>query len=513
MAPPPQIKALERHFLDRLDAFVLAVEEYELTPEKRAERRTRCDASDLEFALEYFPDIFALGWNGVHRWIAGLPAGKWHCDGFRYSGKTAMGYIKCIIHPLALGVDGVVNLNTLKYEVGAEISDAIIRIMKYNRKLVYDYQITFDQEKAGYHIVNGTPFVVGSFRTGLRSIHDDRMKRITYQLNDDLYGVEEASSETLCDKIVAFVEDEAWGQLEQLLPALSLTLGNAINERSPIVRLKEKRPESHFTFPALANAQGEPDEAGESTWPEYRTTEAWHQFARETAWDVWAGQYMCKPAMKGENFKPEYIRYVSINTLKIIASISACDPAFGMSPEACWKAVSTVGATNHREAVQLDSFIRKCRYSELFDYVDALRGRMPFWKVLLFENDFSQWEFAAPYYDQWCTLRKATLPIVRYSSKSLKTAERSSDKDSRILNLVHPHVTGQFMYDERLKGSPDHERDLQQLFSHGRAKGKLDGPDSKATAYIMIWRWIDTGSFQPQKERVWTRPFGGLFRR
>ncbi|MBN2200453.1 hypothetical protein JW777_00695, partial [bacterium] len=178
----------------------------------------------------------------------------------------------------------------------------------------------------------------------------------------------------------------------------------------------------------------------------------------------------------------------------------------------CFKAVTTLGATSTREVVHLDSFIRRCRYPELFDYVAALKERFQNWKVLLFENDFAQWEFAAPYYQKWCQDRKAVLPIVRHAASQLKTKDRSADKDSRIITLVHPHVTGQYVYDERLKGSQDLQRHLQQLYGHGKSKGKLDGPDSAATAYIMIFRWIDTGSFKPTAERAWPR-VRGLFRK
>ena len=500
-------KKHNQRFEDRLAAFISSVTESELTPEARAERRARCDNDNLEFMKTYYSGIFNLPWNTMHRWIAALQQGKYSADGFRYCGKSAAAYGVVLIKPLALGVDGVVNLNSFKYDVACQMAAGVVRSIKRNRLLMYDYDIKFDKEQVGYWIINGTPFIAGSFRTGLRSIHDDDFVRITYQLNDDLYGVDEAASEAMCDKIYNFVTDECWGQLDQARPHLSLTLGNAINEQSPIERLKADYPDNHYTLPACIDDLGaplDPDDGGQSSWPEFRTVEDWRNFKRETPWDVWEGQYMCRPALKGDIMQPEWLRTVNINTCTFITTIAALDPSSGSSPAACKKAFGVGSLTNKQELVMRDIYIRTEPYPQFFDY--ALMSLIKYnYKVLLFENDFQQYKFAEPYYIQWLERWKKPLPIFQFYASNLATEHRSAAKVDRMLTLVHPYQTGMILWDERLVKWPDYEAFRHQYLSIGKAKDNIDGPDMQTTLYIMIFRYITQGDFRPAKKRLFER--------
>jgi hypothetical protein len=505
MIPDRQIESLNQQFDSFINALLFDVSESDLTPQKRRERRALADKDDLEFARIYFPQIFSLPWNAAHLWVADLVSGKYTLSGFRKSGKSAIVYITKAIKPIALGVGGIININASTMDISDERTASLKRLIVRNPLLCYDYDIDVQQDLKGMYIINNTYMIAGSKSTGLRNLVDDNFKRIRYQINDDLYDKNSVTSDLDNGRVVEFVESEAWGQLED--DALSITMGNEISAACPIVQLREKYPQNHFAIPAL-------DEHNHSTWPEYRTDEEWDDFSKTIPWDVWLGEYLNRPAVKGENFGPDMIRHININLIKIVASITVCDPSHGKSPEACFKGLATLGATSSREAVALDIWLRKESYSALFDYVDVLWRRTPAWKTLLFENDFAQWDMAEPYYKTWCERNKKTLPIICHYSRSLKTEHRGSDKDSRILNLVHPHQTGSFFYSELLKGSKDFERYLQQLYGHGKSKDKLDGPDAMASAYIMIWSYIETGSFTPtpSAERKFKK-LGTLFRK
>jgi len=297
--------------------------------------------------------------------------------------------------------------------------------------------------------------------------------------------------------------NEIDGMLED--DGLRIFFGNNIAVNCPLNVIKGWNPDNHFSLPAL-------NTKGESTWPEYRTADEWDQFRKTIPLDVWEGDYMDKPFERGDIFDRDWLRSINVNTVHILASLSAADPAHGTSPTACMKSIATVGVTNKQEVILQDMYLRHEDYFGFFDYIDALIPRVPRWKVLLFENDFGQWGFAHPYYVQWVEKRRKTISIYTHYSKNLKTEFRGADKESRILNLVHPHQTGMFLYAEvlgnLLKGMPatrDMERYVQQYLAFGKIKDKLDGLDAVATAYIMIFRYIETGSFKPLGKKAFPR--------
>jgi len=489
-----KFEKLDRTFEHFLDNVLLRVSESDLTPEKRAARRKKADVDDLAFAKIYFPGIFNLPWNDAHRWIASLKSGRYTISGFRKCGKSAFTYVTKAIKPICLRIGGIVNINARTMEISDERTAALVRLMMRNKMLVYDYDIELEQKLKGFYIINNTYLIAGSFSTGLRNLVDDQFKRIRVAINDDLYNKNTVTSELDNERVFDFVESEVSGQLED--DALCITMGNSISETCPIVRLKEAHPDNHFSLPAL-------DENGQSTWPEYRTTEEWIEFSRTIPWDVWLGEYMDRPSIKGDVFQPDWLRYININLLTVLASVSACDPSHGTSPAACDKAVLTVSLCSNHEVVVQDIWIRKESYLNMFDYVDELRYKIDKWKILLFENDFNQWDFAEPYYQDWVRKRQKTLPIFRHFARQLATEHRAADKESRILNLVHPHQTGMILYSEHIKNTADFERFKTQFLAFGRTKEKLDGLDALATAYIMVFRYLQSGGrFRTIKEKI-----------
>lgn len=489
---------LDDKFEHFLDGVLLEFVETDFTEEKKAERRKRADADDLEFCKIYFPNIFTLQWNELHLRTANLKPGKYTRSGFRKCGKSAFVYTACAIKPLAQGIGGIIAINCQTLDISEERTAALKRLMFRNQLLCYDYELDLQQDLKGCYIINNTYMIAGSVGKGLRSYVDDEFKRIRRAINDDLYDKTNVVSKAHTERVVDFVEYEVAGQLED--DGISITLGNATAETAPIVTLRERRPENHFGLPAL-------DEAGKSTWQDYKTEVQWKQFFEDEKipWDVIQGDYLDKPAVRGDRLDPDWLRPVNINLIEIIASISAVDPSFGDSPAACFKSIATVGVTKAQEVIVQDIYLRKEGYPMFFDYLDALRRRIPAWKVCLFEDDFSQWKIAHPYYLDWMKKRKKTLPIMTHYASQLKTEHRGADKETRLLNLIHPHQTGMILYSDAIMKTPDFERFRSQYLAFGRAKEKLDGLDALATAYIMIFRYITTGSFKPAKQRTFGR--------
>lgn len=500
MSATDKFKQLDLRFEQFLDSVLLDFIETDFQPEKRDERRARADADDLEFCKIYFPHIFELPWNELHVRTANLAPGMYTRSGFRHCGKSAVTYITLLVKPIALDIGGLIGINCQTLEdLAKEKTASIKRLIMRNRLLLYDYDITLEQDLKGHYIFGSTHFVAGSMNKGLRAMTDDEFKRFKRIVNDDMYDRTNVTHENHCARVVDFVEYECSGQLED--DGICLTLGNATAENAPIITLANKNPRNHFSLPAL-------DENGESTWPEYMPdAEAWEAYRekKSISYDVWQGDYLDKPGLKGDIFQPDWFREININTIEIIATVSACDPSHGQSPSACDKGLGTVSLLSNEDVVAEDIYLRKESYIQLFDYVDAIRSRFPLWKCLFFENDFSQFNLAEPWYQQWCKHRQKVLPISLHHTSQLATAEHGTDKDSRILNLVYPHQTGKFQYRQGVLNTPDGERYKAQLLSFGKSKTKLDGPDCMATAYIMVRRWKTKGNFKSIKKRTFDK--------
>ena len=502
MGAKQQFRQLDEKFEHFLDNVLVEVVETELTPEKRAVRRKRADADDLEFCKIYFPRIFNLEWNELHLRTANLAPGMYTRSGFRKCGKSAFSYITLIVKPIAQNIRGLVGINCQTLEdLAKERTAAFKRIIMRNQLLCFDYDIELNQDMKGHYIFRETHLVSGSVNKGLRAMMDDEFIRFKRIVNDDLYDATNVASANHTARVVEFIESECSGQLED--DGICVTLGNATAENAPIVTLREKNPKNHFGLPAL-------DEDNESGWPEYiEDAEAWDDYRekKSISYSVWLGDYMDKPGLQGDILDPDWIRPVNLNLIKIVAAISAADPAHGQSPAACDKGLATLGITDKEKIIGLDMYCRKESYTAFFDYVNELRKHIPMWKCLLFENDFNQWNVAMPYYEQWCKQRKTTLPIIRHLASQLATAQHGADKESRFLNLVYPHQTGQILYDESIMKTPDFEKYKAQYCALGKDKNKLDALDAMATAFILIWRYKTSAgsSFKVLKERTYGR--------
>ena len=73
------------------------------------------------------------------------------------------------------------------------------------------------------------------------------------------------------------------------------------------------------------------------------------------------------------------------------------------------------------------------------------------------------------------------------------------------MNLVFPHQIGMFLYDEKIMRGADWDEYRRQYLGFGKANQKLDGLDATASAYILIFRYMESGKFKPLKERLFEK--------
>lgn len=480
-----------------LDSVIVSCRETELTPEKKAERVARTKNNPAEFCRTYFADIFDLPDNRLVKEIDSLQVGEFYVSGHRKAGKTARVICGKIIYRIAVKKSGMIGYNCRIPKLSQNRIGAIIRILRRHKLLQYDYGIKFERESIEYAIINSVHIIASGCKTGLRAMLADNFKRFDLIVSDDLTDKQSGKADK--DAAIDFLEHEVGGQLND--DGLAIALFNDTEPDSPGVIMRERYPDRAIVFPAL-------DENGQSNWPEYKTTEEWDEFRRGTAYTVWMGDYMCNPVQDGGNFEITWFHYRRVPKNDIIASITAVDPARGQSPSACFKAAVTAGITRDMQMWIIDLWIRHERWENFFSWVDKNRRYWPNWKTILFENDFQQWDLAEPYYQIWKQRNDTSLPIYRHLTKELGTKYFSTDKDSRILNLVKPHQDGEIIYNEALRNDKEMEILKHQLLGYGADKEKKDGPDAMATAYILLPRYVKRGNFQPLKERV----FGGLSR-
>lgn len=501
------IKDVNERFENLLDSITLSVAETDLTPDKKKLRRAKADISDLDFCKIYFPQIFDEDFNECHRTISSLKHGNYLVTGARKIGKSAFTYVAKIIKELALGNIRQAGVLMRSVENGSkERTAALVRLIKRNKMLQYDYDIKIEQDKKGHYIINSVALLAVSVDMVLRGLIEENFKRFDLLVADDLFGRSTVSSENDNKKIYDFITSEAIGQMED--DGLFIWLANMISHDSPASRAVADGKITHYTFPALINNYGEADENGNTCWHESKkhTKEYWLNKKANTPYDVWMGEYMDSPILIGEIFNPDWIRTVNINTIKIILSIAGIDPAYGKSPDSCYKSIATMSLTDKDQYILTDIYLRTEPYDQFFDYAHQLIYNIPALKCFYFEDDFSQWTIAEPYYTDWVKTRQKHLPIITHSAKELNTIYYGTSKESRIMNLVHPYQTGKIVNNQQIVNNSDYKIWLSQYVGFGKLKTKLDGLDAQATAFIKLPFHAYTGTnsiFESSKDRTY----------
>ena len=221
-------RQLDEQFESFLDSIVIDDSKSELTSEQRIERRKLADNDELAFCTIYYPQIFSQPFNKMHESIRDMGTGKHTRSGARLIGKSAYAYVAKVVKPMAIGNGGLLGVCMRTLEKGSiERTAALIRLIKKNPKLMYDYNINIQQDRKGYYIVNNTTLIALSVDTQLRSLLDEEFKRFTFILGDDLYSKNTVRSENDNEKVTDFVLSEIDGQLEP--DGTRLILGNSIN--------------------------------------------------------------------------------------------------------------------------------------------------------------------------------------------------------------------------------------------------------------------------------------------
>ncbi len=508
MASAFNLAKAESNFEELVERLLFEVKETELTPEKRRERRRAADTDPLVFARTYFAKVFTDEFNAVHHHIAALEKGKYSVSGFPQSGKSAITYLGLGMWKIAMGMGGIMLCGARELPTATNATRRFARIIKKHALLRYDYQLEIIQDSAGDYIFkseNGTTHVqAGSVSTGVRNKTDDEFNRIKFAILDDLYNKESVRSEPDNQRVFEWVTGEVDRQMEY--DGLRIMLGNSINEGCPVNLVKAHSPDTHFSFPIIGDEE-------ESNWPERLSAEMIEALKADTPSDIWFSEYLDDPLEVGEEFDADWLRTINVNRLEILATITAIDPSYGQSPNACFKGAAELAILSDHRCVLTDIYIRKDGYEQFFYYLRERAQLAKKHKAFLFENDFAQWEMAKPYYDAWLKKEKTPLAIVLHNAKDLKTKHRAADKDSRILTLVHPHLTGMFLYSEEITGSSDYELYRRQYLGYGnqgkkkkKGKKKDDGLDAVATAYIMIRHYIETERFKGVGRRKRERP-------
>lgn len=490
MSVIPKFRNLNEEFDHFLNSIVQETKDTDLTEKKKNARRRLADQDEFQFCKIYFPGIFTDEFNAIHRHIRSLQTGNHTVAGCRLFGKSAYTYTAKLVRYIAQSRPGLIGIAMRTQPDAIERTASIKRLIDRNKLLRYDYGINIQQDKKGFYIINNVTMVGVGVQEGLRNFIDDDYKRFRLFIMDDLFNRVTVTSELDNNKVYNFVTSEAWGQMEP--DGLSIWLYNYITQESPGSKIAQEYPAQHFNLPALNDQE-------QTNWPEstVRTTEYLHKLRDTLPWEVWMGDYMNQPVLKGEVFNPDWIKTVSLTTVQLSAVIAVIDPSFGQSPSACSKGCAIVGITADLRYILLGIYIRKEDYEFLFDWIaDQITLYNGVFKAVLFENDFNQWAFAAPYYQQWQQRTKQHLPLIEFNSKDSKTEFYGSDKTSRIMNLVHPYQTGRFLHADTIPDGSDKKQWFQQFISFGKSKTKLDGLDAQASAFIKILQYIQSGTFK-----------------
>jgi hypothetical protein len=487
-------KQLDDDFEHYLDSVQFEATEKELTPELKAQRRKLADVDDFQFCKIYFPQIFRDSFNPLHFYIAECKTGFYTVSGCRRFGKSAFGYTTKFVKSMCIGGLGLLGLGLRTQSLAEARTASLVRLMKRNKKLMYDYDVNIQQDRIGDYIINFKNLKAFGYREGIRNIFDEEFNRFEIIIVDDLFDRNSVKSEVDNKKVYDFVTSECTGQLRP--GGLIIWFFNYCSTDSPGKEYADAHPETHFNLPAL-------NEEGKTNWPDsFWTTEELVKLSKEIPYEVWMGDYMNDPIQKGDIFNTDWLNTINLNLIKIAASITGVDPSHGQSPAACDKAAITIGIDAELEKCYItDIYIRKEGFPEFFDYLAMVKINTINHKAICWENDFQQWDYASAYYDNWRKKHKIYLPIILFNAKDNTSEFYGSDKESRIMNLVFPFQKGHILINALITGRHDYTVWKTQYISFGKNKTRLDGLDATASAFIMLPRYVNTGSFKSTGQR------------
>jgi len=293
-------------------------------------------------------------------------------------------------------------------------------------------------------------------------------------LIDDIDTDEEVRNPKRIDAKVDWVMEALYGTRSISNPLLLIAVGNIIGKKTTITELGKRA--DHYQ---IVNIR---DKKGKSTWPAKNTEEMIDRVLSKISYRAAQKEYFNNPLKEGTVFKS--IKYGKCPPIhKCEKVIAYADPSTSNKDisggNASAKGVILIGYKNFMYFVywiRLDQTGNSKFVNWLYDCNDfMIMNKVPIRRIWIENNTLQD-----PFYEQ------VILPEIKKQAKRYKVRlpiskdeRKKPEKFYRIEGTLEPiHRSGDLIFDEKLKDTPDMERMEEQMLDVAVNSKTMDGPDA-----------------------------------
>jgi hypothetical protein len=374
--------------------------------------------------------------------------------------------------------------------VSATASDAERLLLPYksilekNNRLINDYG---KQESSGnwaaeeFITQKGVAFRAIGAGQSPRGTRNDEV-RPDVILIDDIDTDEEVRNPDRIQKKVDWVMEALYGTRSISGHLLMIVNGNIIGKKTTITELGKKA--DHYQ---IINIR---DKKGKSTWPQKNTEEMIDRVLSKISYRAGQKEYFNNPMKEGTVFKDiKYGRCPKLKSCeKVIVyadpSTSNKDKSGGSASHKCVIMVGYKNFTYFVYWIRLD----QTSTSRFVDWLYEAHAYLVKHEVQIKRQYIENNSLQDPFYEQViypeikkrARVKKTRLPIS-------KDQRNKPDKFFRIEGTLEPiHRSGDLIFDEKLKDTPDMERMEDQMIDVSPNSKTMDGPDAlEGGVYIL----------------------------
>lgn len=452
------------------------------TPIAKRQRIARLEKDDEAWFAYYFPNFYSSEPASFHKWSTRAVMAclelylvrSWARE-LAKSVRTMMETLKLVLtkvkENLLLVSDSFENAKRLllPYKVNLES----------NNRIINDYgvqQSIGNWEAHEFKTKSGASFRALGAGQSPRGTRNDAV-RPDIILIDDIDTDQDCRNPDIIKERVKWIEEALIPTRSISKPLLIIACGNIIAKYCCITEMAKKADKHE-----IINIR---DKNGKSTWPNKNTEENIDRVLSTISFNAQQKEYFNNPIIEGTTFKSiKYTKAPLIRTCEMVVvyadpSTSNKDKQKGKGASQSFKSVQIIGFKNHQYFtywIRLQQVGNKTFVNWLYQARDYLQQHKVDPIIMYIENNSLQ----DPHYEQVIEpaikikADEDCVPLIPLRKDSTKKGE----KYDRIEGTLQPiDEAGNWLFDEKLKGTEDMEVMESQTLGVSPNAKFLDGPD------------------------------------
>ncbi|MCX6232629.1 MAG: hypothetical protein NTZ33_13920 [Bacteroidetes bacterium] len=379
--------------------------------------------------------------------------------------------------------------------------------LQYNKRFINDYGAKYshgDWGNGDFTTIDGVKFMAIGFGASPRGAREGA-NRPDYIVVDDVDTKKHVNNNRLMREAIEYITEDVFGCFDsdnnatmRFVLANNNFHKNSITNRLKILFTtfikKAKEEKTKTPYHILSVTAVKDLTSFEPNWPEKTSAEYWKKKFNNTPLHSFMREFMHKHVDYGKIFKPEWVTYkpaLDYSEYKML--LGHADLSYTTQGNS--KSQVLIGATDY-ELHLIEVFCRTCHITEAMDYYFNLVKKLNKNKLaalFYYDATAAQGEIYGDIYQMEAAKHKC----YSYPMPEHQTVNKELKIEAVLTSLL---FNRRLVIAEHLKGSPDLENGLAQLFGFEKGSGLDDDfPDNLASACNLIQSNIfpEESNFKP----------------